>query len=80
MVFDLSRCSTNITDGKLKQEIESLISLSVKKFMQIKKELLIKNGILMRLPYRNFSNPLLRSFFDSLKRIHEIDISNLAAD
>ncbi|EFA4859885.1 TPA: hypothetical protein SHY07_003616 [Escherichia coli] len=80
MVFDLSRCSTNITDGKLKQEIESLISLSVKKFMQIKKELLIKNGVLMRLPYRNFVNPRLRSFFDSLKRIHEIDISNLAAD
>lgn len=80
MVFNLSSCSADLADGLLKQKIESLMSLSVKRFMQIKRELLISNGILMRLPYRNFINPLLRGFFDSLKRIHEIDIGNLAAD
>ncbi|MBK0094301.1 hypothetical protein [Erwinia sp. S59] len=80
MVFDLSCCSIGLSDGELKQKIESLMSLSVKKFMLLKRELLISNGVLMRLPYRNFSNPLLRDFFDNLKKIHEIDISNIASD
>ena len=80
MIFDLKSCSVDLSDGALKQRIESLISLSIKKFFQIKKTLLVDNMVLMRLPYRNFNNTMLKELYDRLKRIHEFNTSELASN
>lgn len=78
MVFSLSSIA-ELTDGQVKQKNEALINLALKKFFHLKQELFINNNILMRLPYRNFNKKVLRDFYDSLKSIHTIDISNIAA-
>ncbi|WP_320712078.1 hypothetical protein [Enterobacter asburiae] len=78
MVFSLP-LSAGLTDGKLKQQNEALVNSALKKFFHLKQELFINNNILMRLPYRNFNKKMLREFYDSLKAIHSLDITNIAS-
>lgn len=78
MVFCLPS-SAELTDGQLKQKNEALVNSALKKFFHLKQELYINNNILMRLPYRNFNKRILRDFYDSLKSIQSIEISNIAS-
>ena len=78
MIFNVGDIAEEGTVNNI-QKIESLIAKSLKIFFFLK-EVIDKNRVMMRLPYKNFSNPKIKAFFDSLRAIEKKDMGNIFSE